>query len=99
MLAEETRADNARFFDGEEVPRVSITQGLGTIGEAGRLVLLAFGAVEGPLTTRVPASALQLHPGTTVILDELAAGALRHIAEYRRRQAVLESAGLARFGG
>lgn len=86
-LTDETRHDNARFFggDAEAVPRHVITQGIGTILEARRLVLIATGAgkadavaaaVEGPLTSMVPASALQLHPSTTVLVDPAAASAL-----------------------
>ncbi|WP_431778277.1 glucosamine-6-phosphate deaminase [Microbacterium aurantiacum] len=92
-LTAQTRRDNARFFAvGEEVPRHCITQGLGTILRAGHLVLLAFGeakaaavaaAVEGPLTAWVPASAIQLHPRATVIVDEAAARDLRGATYYR----------------
>jgi glucosamine-6-phosphate deaminase len=92
-LTEQTRRDNARFFASpEEVPRHVVTQGVGTILGARRLVMMAFGdvkahpvaaAVEGPITAMVPASALQLHPHATVIVDEPAAGALR-LADYYR---------------
>ena len=92
-LTRQTRDDNARFFDSaDEVPVHSITQGLGTILRAKRLVLLAFGAgkaravaaaVEGPLTASVPASAIQLHPRATVVVDEEAASALAEIDYYR----------------
>lgn len=88
-LAESTRRDNARFFESvEKVPRLAVTQGVGTILRARRLVLLAFGAskaeavaaaLEGPITARVPASALQLHPDVTVVLDRLAAGGLQFV--------------------
>ena len=45
VLAEQTRRDNARFFDGdvEQVPAHCLTQGIATILEAGELLLLAFG--------------------------------------------------------
>lgn len=93
-LAPRTRADNARFFgdDLAAVPLHCITQGLGTILEARELLLVAQGAskagavaaaVEGPLTAMVPASALQLHPRATVLLDEAAASSLR-LADYYR---------------
>ncbi|KRA25216.1 hypothetical protein ASD65_12870 [Microbacterium sp. Root61] len=92
-LTEQTRRDNARFFGPvEEVPRHSVTQGLGTIRDAGHLLLLAFGAqkasavaaaLEGPLSAAVPATIVQLHPHVTVILDEDAAGALAHTRYYR----------------
>ena len=82
-----TVADNARFFDNEEqVPRQALTQGVGTIMEAHTIVLIATGAnkadavralVEGPVTPGCPASVLQNHPRTTVVLDEEAASQLR----------------------
>ena len=92
-LTDGTRADNARFFASiDEVPRHVITQGVGTILEAGHLVLLAFGAgkaaavaraVEGPVTAMVPASALQLHPHATVVVDDEAAAGLALAGYYR----------------
>ncbi|MFJ2112051.1 MULTISPECIES: glucosamine-6-phosphate deaminase [unclassified Streptomyces] len=92
-LTRQTRADNARFFDSpEEVPHHVITQGIGTILEARHLVLLATGegkaeavaqAVEGPVAALVPASALQLHPHATVVVDEAAASRLK-LADYFR---------------
>ncbi|ANW21521.1 glucosamine-6-phosphate deaminase [Streptomyces clavuligerus] len=92
-LTEQTRQDNARFFDSpDEVPHHVITQGIGTILEARHLVLLATGAakaeavalaVEGPLSALVPASALQLHAHATVVVDEAAASRLK-LADYFR---------------
>ena len=81
-----TVADNARFFDNEDqVPRKALTQGVGTIMEAHTIVLIATGPnkadavkalVQGPVTPGCPASVLQNHPRTTVILDEDAAAKL-----------------------
>lgn len=92
-LTEQTREDNARFFDSlDEVPRHCITQGLGTILRARHLVLLAFGeskadavaaALEGPVSAILPASAVQLHPHVTVVLDEAAASKLALRDYYR----------------
>jgi glucosamine-6-phosphate deaminase len=92
-LTEQTRRDNARFFDRpEDVPRHVITQGLGTICRAEHLVLMASGerkaaavaaAVEGPLTASCPASVLQLHPHATVVIDEAAAAGLERADYYR----------------
>ncbi|MET1052362.1 MAG: glucosamine-6-phosphate deaminase [Mycetocola sp.] len=92
-LTEQTRRDNARFFDSpDQVPMHCITQGLGTILRARHLVLLAFGegkadaiaaSLEGPLSAMVPGSAVQLHPHTTVIVDEAAASKLA-LADYYR---------------
>ncbi|HNT35715.1 MAG TPA: glucosamine-6-phosphate deaminase [bacterium] len=85
-LTEETIVDNARFFaNKDDVPRYAITMGVGTILEAGHCLMLANGekkagtvkkAIEGPVTQMVTASALQLHPQVTVILDEPAASKL-----------------------
>lgn len=92
-LIEQTRKDNARFFDSvHDVPQHCITQGLGTILEARHLFLLAFGegkaaavagAVEGPVTSSLPGSAIQLHPHVTVVVDEAAASRLTHADYYR----------------
>jgi len=93
-LTAASRADNARFFDNnlDQVPRHVVTQGVGTILDAGHLVLTATGpdkagpvarAIEGPLTAMVPASALQLHPHATVVLDDAAASKLE-LADYYR---------------
>jgi len=92
-LTEQTRRDNARFFDAiEDVPMHCITQGLGTILRARHLVLLAFGegkaaavagAVEGPLSASLPGSAIQLHARATVVVDEAAASQLTRADYYR----------------
>lgn len=92
-LAEQTRQDNARFFDHlDQVPHHVVTQGLGTIMDARHLVLVAFGAgkadavrdfVEGPVTASCPASLLQFHQRATVIIDEAAAAKLVGAATYR----------------
>ncbi|MBM6404895.1 glucosamine-6-phosphate deaminase [Phycicoccus sp. CSK15P-2] len=91
-LSQRTRQDNARFFTGlDDVPTHCLTQGLGTILAARRLVLVATGeakteavasALEGALTASVPASVLQWHPDTVVCLDEAAAAGLRNRAYY-----------------
>lgn len=92
-LTRMTREDNARFFPSiDDVPVHCITQGLGTILRAGRLVLLAFGsskaaalakAVEGPVSSGHPGSVIQLHPDVVVIADEAAAADLEHAEYYR----------------
>jgi glucosamine-6-phosphate deaminase len=92
-LTEQTRADNARFFDSlAAVPRHVLTQGIGTILDARHLVLVAWGrskaapvarVVEGPVTAMVPGSALQLHPHVTAVLDEAAASGLTLAGYYR----------------
>lgn len=92
-LIEQTRRDNARFFNSlAEVPHHVITQGLATIMAARHVILLATGAqkaqavrdfVEGPVAAICPASVLQFHPHATVLLDEAAASALKLADFYR----------------
>ena len=90
-LSETTRRANARFFPSlADVPRLCITQGLGTIRRARHLVLLVRGedkagilarALTGPVSRECPASILQLHPRVTVISDEAAASGLDGLEE------------------
>jgi len=85
-LSKMTIDDNARFFDRrEDVPIYAITMGVGTILDARKLVLVASGkakaraiaqAVEGPVTSMVTASAIQMHQDATVVVDEEAAAEL-----------------------
>lgn len=93
-LTQQTREDNARFFDGDlaQVPTHCITQGVGTIMRARHLILLAFGegkadavaaSIEGPITAMCPASILQLHPHATFIVDEAAACKLKLTDYYK----------------
>lgn len=92
-LASETIRDNARFFDDEdEVPRHCITMGVGTILDAKSVLLLAFGeskadivakSIEGPITSMIPASVLQMHQNVTVLLDDKAASKLSRRDYYR----------------
>ena len=101
-LTRNTIEANARFFDSlEDVPAKAITMGVGTILESGILVLMASGqsksqvikaTLEGPLTSMVPASALQLHPRVHAIIDRDAASALAYhhhdgIAEPYKKEA------------
>ncbi len=86
-LERQTIDDNARFFEKrEDVPSYAITMGVGTILEARQIVLLASGAnkahvvaasVEGPVTSMVTASALQMHPATLFFVDKEASSELK----------------------
>jgi glucosamine-6-phosphate deaminase len=91
-LTSQTRRDNARFFGGnvEAVPDHCLTQGIGTILQARHILLVASGRgkaeavhqlVEGPVSAMWPATALQLHPHVTVLLDTAAASRLQ-LASY-----------------
>ena len=84
QLRSATRRANAPLFghDPSRVPHEALSMGIATILSAGRVVLLATGAakaacvkrmVEGAITTRVPASLLQLHANAEVWLDRAAA--------------------------
>lgn len=78
-LAPSTIEANRRFFDNEsDVPRKAYTMGIGTIMKARKILLLVSGrekadilskALRGPVTPRVPASVLQLHPDVIVAAD------------------------------
>lgn len=88
VLTPATRRANAGLFGHRvaSVPREALSMGMATILHARRVVLLATGAgkaacvarvLNGPLTTRVPASFLQLHRNVDVWLDRAAAQRLR----------------------
>jgi glucosamine-6-phosphate deaminase len=94
VLSQETLDDNSKFFaPGEESPLCAITMGIGTILEARKILLLATGAsksaavaksIEGPITSAVSASALQLHPDVTFLIDDAAASQLTQRDYYHR---------------
>lgn len=79
-LDESTITANSRFFESEaDVPRKAITMGMMSIMQAKKILLVANGANKkeilekaffGPITPKIPASILQLHPDTTVIYSE-----------------------------
>lgn len=88
-LDQVTRKDAASDFFGEEyVPRRAITMGVGTILQAKKIYLMAWGegksemirqAVEGNVKESIPASYLQNHTNTTVVLDEAASAKLMRV--------------------
>ena len=92
-LAPSTIAVNSTLFKNpDEMPKRAITMGVGTILDAAQIILLVTGssnaeilakAVEGPITSMVSASALQLHPQCRVIVDEHAAVNLQAQDYYR----------------
>jgi glucosamine-6-phosphate deaminase len=81
-----TRRDAARDFGGKEnVPTKAITMGIGTIFKAREIILMAWSgkkasivkkAVEGEISSDVPATYLQLSQNVEFILDEDAAAEL-----------------------
>ena len=86
-LPEEMFQDRMKnFTNPENVPRFAMTMGLGTIMEARMCVMLASGerkakalvkALEGPVSSSMPASMLQIHPNVLILADEEAAADLK----------------------
>ncbi|NBR07115.1 MAG: glucosamine-6-phosphate deaminase [Planctomycetes bacterium] len=84
-----TRRDAAQAFFGEEnVPLRALTMGVGTIMDARKVILMAYGehkapivakALEGPVSEIVTASFLQEHQDATYILDKAASKCLSAI--------------------
>lgn len=84
-----TRLDAASdFFTEENVPTKAITMGIGTILNAKRIILIAFGegkaevikrAIEGDIVDQVPATYLQNHPNTVFVMDNAASAKLSRI--------------------
>ncbi len=78
-LTESTREANKRFFASlDEVPTHAVTMGVKTVMQARSIILMAIGPakapimkemLQGPVTEKVPASVLQLHPDVTVYMD------------------------------
>jgi glucosamine-6-phosphate deaminase len=93
ILSEKTLKDNAPLFPNpDHQPRHVVTMGVGTILQSRRCLVLAVGdhksqavqsMIEGPISSMCPGSALQMHPWTTVLLDEAAATRLNHLDHYR----------------
>ncbi len=99
-LAQRTLDDNwEKFYKKagssiDKMPHHAITMGVGTILEARQALLLVSGkskakvaaeAIEGAITSRIPASAIQLHPGeVTAILDQEAASELTWSLDLQR---------------
>jgi len=86
-------ANSSALRELDDTPARAMTQGVGTILRARRLVVLVFGtdkaealarALEGPVDPSCPASALQGHPDVTVIADRPAASRLSGTASPSR---------------
>ena len=86
-----TRHDASEAFGGENnVPRKAITMGVDTIMRSKKIFLMAWGngkapilkeMLEGSVTDSIPASYLQNHPNTTVVVDEAATEKLTRFNE------------------
>jgi len=92
-LTPTTVEQNSPLFDNPaDMPKRALTMGVGTILEAKRIIMVVTGsekaeilakAVEGPITSMISATALQLHPACTIIVDEEAAEKLKEKEYYR----------------
>ncbi|MBQ2555190.1 MAG: glucosamine-6-phosphate deaminase [Thermoguttaceae bacterium] len=93
----QTRRDAASlFFSEANVPTHGLTIGIGTMLEAHKIVVLAFGdgkasviqqALEEPISEETPAGWLRVHPDVSFILDKNAAAQLKDVATpWRVRQ-------------
>ena len=97
-LTKQTLDDNYELFyrksgiPREKMPHFAITMGIGTILDSRHALLIASGerkaevvakAIEGPLTSQITSTSLQLHPKVTVVLDEEAASSLKRIEHYK----------------
>lgn len=81
-LTDNTIDANARFFASrDEVPRQAITMGIKSIMQARHILVVVSGtdkaeivkkAFFGPVTPKVPASILQMHPHVSLVADEAA---------------------------
>lgn len=86
-LSKDTIDANSRFFSNiEEVPTEAITMGLGGIMRARKILLIANGEkkadiisklAEGKISTKIPASILQVHSNVLVIVDKAAGSRLK----------------------
>ncbi|MGH2036754.1 glucosamine-6-phosphate deaminase [Enterococcus faecalis] len=85
-LTESTINANKRYFDKvEDVPTRAVSMGIGSIMKGKKMILIAYGEakaeaikgmIDGPVTTDMPASALQNHQDVVVIIDDAAASKL-----------------------
>ena len=85
-LTESTINANKRYFDKvEDVPTRAVSMGIGSIMKGKKMILMAYGEakaeaikgmIDGPVTTDMPASALQNHQDVVVIIDDAASSKL-----------------------
>ena len=110
-LTQGTLDDNWELFytkaggNREDMPHFALTMGIGTILESEHALMIADGekkaevvakALEGPITSQITASAIQMHPSeVTVILEQGAASTLENADHYKHVQAMKEKYGMA----
>ena len=99
-LTTDTLLANARFFDNDisQVPKTALTVGIGTIMDAGEVLILVNGygkaralyhAVEGSVSHMWTVTALQMHPKAIIVCDEsatveLKTGTVRYFKDIER---------------
>lgn len=109
-LTKQTLDDNYEMFykkagiSRSEMPHFALTMGIGTILEAKNVLMIANGAkkadvvakaIEGPVTSQVTASAIQLHSGgITVVLDTAASSGLKNLEHYKHVEKLKSDYGL-----
>ena len=88
-LTTDTIIANSRFFGGDvnQVPRTSLTVGVGTVMAAKEVLIVCNGhgkaralhhAIEAPVSQEWTISALQMHPHAIIVCDEAATDELKH---------------------
>lgn len=84
-LSQSTIDANSIYFDDIPMPHYAMTMGIGSIMKARKIILIATGAakadavksmINGDVTPHCPASILQQHGDTVILLDEEAASKL-----------------------
>ncbi|HHV30567.1 glucosamine-6-phosphate deaminase [Acetivibrio mesophilus] len=113
VLTKQTLDDNYEAFykkaniERSQMPHFAITMGIGTILEAKNILMIVNGAkkadvvakcLEGPVTSQITASAIQLHSGNiTVVLDEEAASKLQNLEHYKYVESLKKEHGFSKF--
>ncbi|NLP14397.1 MAG: glucosamine-6-phosphate deaminase [Clostridium sp.] len=111
-LTKQTLDDNYESFykkagiKREDMPHFAITMGIGTILEARNILMIANGkkkasvvakCLEGPVTSQITASAIQLHSGgITVVLDKEAASELKNLDYYMHVEKLKRNMGIVK---
>ncbi|MDR0681350.1 MAG: glucosamine-6-phosphate deaminase [Dysgonamonadaceae bacterium] len=92
-LTTDTIIANSRFFNSDinQVPQTALTVGVGTIMDAKEVLIMVNGhnkaralaqGIEGPVSQMWTISALQMHPNSIIVCDELACNELK-VGTYR----------------
>lgn len=92
-LTHDTIVANSRFFNNDisQVPTSAVTVGIATVTDAKKVLILVNGhakaralheGVEGAVSQMWPITALQLHPDTIIVADEIACSELK-VGTYR----------------